>query len=329
MNKKILIILTVLVLIVVGLVGYYIFTKSQPPRPIPGQAQYTFSTQCSEISMSDADESILSQIVNILGPRVVSATTQQLLFESKLCFLDKPQINKASRLEFTFVSPFNLPTVTAKIELPENFEIVSGNSEWTGGLEGGKTKNLIITVKPTKVGYYHIGSILTTKDEAGAGNGSAQLNIDVTPQDTVINFEWKHFTSDRELLYTAYYPEHWTFRKNLDAGELFGYTLNDNSFSPIIGVSYFKTGTIMEKVGQVINEQPVMLFLKNRYDSLDSTGMERRELPATLQTIKDGRGNQTKRVIFTYNGYDVRISLLKPEYSLLFDKFYDIFRVLK
>lgn len=329
------IILIIVGLILVSGVGYFlfmIFSPGQPYRPVPGQVQYTTVqeiNECSKISMSGDDKNILSRVTNFFKPNTVSAMTQQILFGGKLCFLDKPQINKSSRLEFAFVSPFNLSEVTARIEVPESFEVVSGNSEWTGNLEGGKQKSFIITVKPTKVGYYQVKSFLTSVEGSGANLGSKQLNIDVTPKDTFVNFEYEHFTSEHGFLYTAYYPKHWTFRKNLDSGELFGYTLNDNSFSPIIGVSYFKTGTIMEKIGQVIKEQPIMLFLKNRYDSPDSTGMERKELPATLQTIKDGRGNLTKRVVITnYNGYDARITLLKPEYTLLFDKFYDIFRVL-
>lgn len=322
------IILIVAGLILVSGVGYLlfkIFWPGQPYRPIPGQVQYTFINECSGISMSGDNKNISSRVTNFFKPNIASAMTQQILFESKLCFLDKPQINKSSRLEFTFISPFNLSKVTAKIEVPEGFEVVSGNSEWTGNLEGGKQKSFIVTIKPTKVGYYQIKDSLTTQDRTGANLGSVRLNIDVTPKDTFVNFEYEHFTSEHGFLYTAYYPNHWTFRKNLDNGELFGYTLADNSFSPIIGVSYFKTGTEMEKIGQVIKEQPVMLFLKNKDESPDSTGMERQELPATLQTFKGG----TKRVIITnYNGYDAKIVLLKPEYSLMFDKFYGIFRVL-
>ena len=330
MSKKS--ITTVIVLIIaVGIAGYYfLFRKITDYRP-PITSQYT--VECPKIiSVSDVGLSVLAQV---FGISVADATTQQPLLNGKLCFIEQPMLNKPAVLEFRFVSRANSSDVKANITLPKTFELVSGNIEWAGNLEQGRQKSFRVTVKPTKTGYYHIDGSITSKDNVGrlGADKLTGIDIDVTSSGTIVNPVWdKTFTSP-DNTFLAVYPKNdlWYAHKNIanynNAVQIydFGHRLGGDPerVEPIISVTYFKTQTGVEynQSKQIIKQESIDVNKKNIQTK------ERSFSPASRQEVLVGDISRQRVSISNWNGYEIRIDLLRDEYLSAFDTFVKLFTV--
>ncbi|MEK7478181.1 MAG: hypothetical protein AAB645_02320 [Patescibacteria group bacterium] len=323
--KKKSIITVIVLIIVVGITGYYfLFRKINDFRP-PITSQYT--VECPKIiSMSDVSLSILAKVFRI---SVADATTQQPLLNGKLCFIEQPVLNKPAVLEFRFVSRANSSDAKANITLPKTFELVDGNTEWTGNLEQGQQKSFRVTVKPTKTGYYHIDGSITSKDNVGrlGADKLTGIDIDVTSGGTIINPVWNKTFSPSNNLYLAVYPENslWTVSQKFSDDRFtefdFGHALSPENFEPIITVTYYKTGYVDNQTKVTASEIEVNVNKKNLKTK------EWTYYPAVKQTITTAGQTIERAVISNWNGYDIRIDLLKAEYLPAFDTFVKLFTV--
>lgn len=323
MSKKSIIIL-VIVVIIIGVAGYFLFGKITNYRP-PTTSQYT--VECPEISVSSKNSQSL--FAKVFGISVADATTQQPLLNGKLCFIDQPLLNKPTVLEFRFVSRANSSDVKANITLPKTFELVSGNTEWTGNLDQGQQKSFRVTVRPTKTGYYHIDGSVTSKDNIGRPGADklSGIDIDVTSNGTIVNPVWNKTFSPSNNLYLAVYPENnlWTVSQKFSDDRFtefdFGHALSPENFEPIITVTYYRTGYVDNQTKVNAGETEVNVNKKNLKTK------EWTYYPAVRQTITTAGKTIERAVISNWNGYDIRIDLLKAEYLPAFDTFVKLFTV--
>ncbi|NOQ55225.1 MAG: hypothetical protein GQ477_00290 [Nanohaloarchaea archaeon] len=110
--------------------------------------------------------------------------------EVKLSLSDKPLLNTPVKLTLKVKTILNwdnssFPT-SVKIELPEGFELVSGDLEWYGILMDDEEQSIEATVKSTKTGYYR----LTGHANLTLGNNPIYstdiIYVEVTPTDAIL-----------------------------------------------------------------------------------------------------------------------------------------------
>lgn len=121
-----------------------------------------------------------------------------------LTILEKPILNKAIPLVFTFKSVTPAPNTEAKIELPEGFELVSGTPTWRGDLEVNEEGKIEVIIKSIKVGYYRLsGSAISRQGESLSGD-AAIIDIEITPDDAIAGSKpennWYHPGQAQALL---------------------------------------------------------------------------------------------------------------------------------
>lgn len=153
-NTKKIITITAIILTAVSF-GYYVFLRvgsnnryikcSPPPDGLPWRTK------------------IFSRVVFGSPPRLEPS----LVTKSRLCFVNNPKINEPVEIVYEFKrgressSSRELVNATAKIYVPEGFEIISGNPTWKGKLAEGETKKISLIVKPLKLGYFRFrGSVM-------------------------------------------------------------------------------------------------------------------------------------------------------------------------
>lgn len=154
-------------------------------------------------------------------PQTTEITTPPMKPSSPLqveLFLsDKPLLNNPVTLALKFKSVMDASNISAKIELPDGFELVSGNLEWKGALvisEEEKQKhplpptncsgpecekmwkeyeypsveqNIEVVVKSTKTGYYQLkGSAISMQGNSYYFGDSDLIYIEITPNDAII-----------------------------------------------------------------------------------------------------------------------------------------------
>lgn len=314
--KPLLIIVVVLIVVIV----VYIFIKGAfYPFP-PEQPDQTYTLKCPGVLSNQ------SAFNNLFGASVANAMTQQPLFEGKLCFIDEPLLNKPAVLEFRFVARSDT-AVSVNIDLPKEIQIVSGNTEWSGDLKYGQQQSFRVTVKPTKIGYYHIsGSINRGKDSRPQIGGPIGIDLDVMSNGTIINPVWNKTFSPSNSLYSAVYPENssWTVKQITTDSRFteydFGHVLSSNNFEPIISVIYYKTGYIDNQPKNTNGGTEVSINKKDLKTKVWTYSFGMR------QTVTSADGKIIERVtISNWNGYDIRIDLLKAEYLPAYDTFIKLF----
>lgn len=313
--KTILIFVVVIVAIVVG----YFIVKSVF-YPFPEQPDQTYTIKCPGALSNQ------SAFMKFFGTSVVNAMTQQPLFEGKLCFIDEPVLNKPAVLEFRFISRQD-KTVSVSIDLPKDIQIISGNTEWTGDLKYGQQQTFRVTVKPTKTGYYHIsGSINGGKDSRPQIGGPIGIDLDVTSNGSIINPVWNKSFSPSNAIYSAIYPENssWTVKQNSTDSRLteydFGHALSQGNFEPIISVTYYKTGYVDNQPKTTSEGTEININKKDLKTKVWTYSS------AIRQTVTATDGKSIERVtISNWNGYDIKIDLLKAEYLQAFNKFIELF----
>lgn len=75
---------------------------------------------------------------------------------SKLEISKAPALNENAEITLTVTTIRTAPTASAKITLPEGFELVSGDLNWNGGLVENQPLQLKVTVKAAKTGNWTI-----------------------------------------------------------------------------------------------------------------------------------------------------------------------------
>lgn len=306
--KPLLIIVVVLIVVIV----VYIFIK--------GAFYPSYTLKCPGVLSNQ------SALKDPLGASVANAMTQQPLFEGKLCFIDEPLLNKLAVLEFRFVSRSD-SLVSVSIDLPKEIQIVSGNTEWSGDLKYGQQQNFRVTVKPTKIGYYHIsGSINSGDNSRPQIGGPVGIDLDVTPNGTIINPVWNKTFSPSNSLYSAVYPENssWTVKQISTDSRFteydFGHALSSNNFEPIISVTYYKTGYVDNQPKNIGGGTEININKKDLKTKVWTYSS------AMRQTVISTDGKSIERVtISNWNGYDIRIDLLKAEYLPAYNTFVGLF----
>lgn len=314
--------LIILIIVAIAIVGYLFFGKNIRPRP-PISADNSFV--CPNIAMSEDANGFLSNIV----PEA-HALTQELLLAGKLCFMEKPLLNRAVTLELRLFSRHDVPDAKARIEVPNDFQIVSGTADWSGSLKGGEQMNLRVTVKPTKPGYFQIKGW-------GSAHGSgisvdnqqlSKIDLDVNSSDTIMDPVWDQTFVLPDKLYSAVYPKHslWTVSPNLTDDRIqkyqFGHALNPEKFDPIIAVTHFKSGYVDPSTKVAADQTEIRVSNKN-------TRTGRWTFYQAMKQSVNIDGKNIERVsVRNWKGYDINIDLLKPEYKQAFDTFVGLFAVL-
>jgi len=106
--------------------------------------------------------------------------------QATLSLSDKPVLNTPVTLTLSFKSATDAPNTNAKIELPDGFELVSGDLNWQGDLSADKEQKIEVIFKSTKVGYYQLkGSAISTQGSSYFGDND-NINIEITPTDAII-----------------------------------------------------------------------------------------------------------------------------------------------
>ncbi|MFH1181720.1 MAG: hypothetical protein V1702_02060 [Candidatus Woesearchaeota archaeon] len=106
--------------------------------------------------------------------------------EATLSLSGKPLLNTPVTLTLNFKSLANGSNTSAKIELPEGFELVSGNLEWHGNLSKNEERKIEAVVKSTKVGYTQLsGTAISIKPGYTFGDSDI-IYVEVTPHDAII-----------------------------------------------------------------------------------------------------------------------------------------------
>lgn len=306
------IILVIVVCVFVSIAGYFLIKGFLPQPKLPPPAVVL----CPDIVASNEHSfSFSHSLVNIASAKSIVPP-----FVGKLCFLQKPLLNKTVTLEYRFLSKFDSPNVIAKIELPKNIQLVSGGLEWKGELKAGQQQNFAITIRPTKTGYYQIkGSLFAT----------SVIDLEITPTDTHLHLgdvlsNWKTFIQ-KDNLYIARYPEPWQVQSastELIKSDSFGYT-TEGSFKPIIKISFGKNyvpATIST------NEKDNMVFFER--DIKGSSWPS--GIYGVKQTINEN-GSEIIRIKSTenYKDYIIQIDLLQPQYLPILENFLFSFGVIR
>ncbi|MFA6404693.1 MAG: hypothetical protein WCW03_01715 [Candidatus Paceibacterota bacterium] len=314
--------LLIIVVVLIVVIVVYIFIKGAfYPFP-PEQPDQTYTLKCPGVLGNQ------SAFNNLFGASVANAMTQQPLFVGKLCFIDEPLLNKPAVLEFRFVSRSDA-AVSVSINLPKEIQVVSGNTEWRGDLKYGQQQSFKVTVRPTKIGYYHIsGSINGGDNSRPQIGGPVGIDLDVTSNGTIINPVWNKTFSSSNALYSAVYPENssWTVRPISTDSRFteydFGHELSSTNFEPIISVTYYQTGYVDNQQKNTGGGTEININKKDLKTKVWTYSS------AMRQTVTSTDGKSVERVtISNWNGYDIRIDLLKAEYLPAYDKFVELFTI--
>ena len=89
-----------------------------------------------------------------MGQETTPATSTGIT--SKLEISKAPALNENAEITLTVTTIRTAPTASAKITLPEGFEFVSGDLNWTGELVENQPLQLKATVKAVKTGNWTI-----------------------------------------------------------------------------------------------------------------------------------------------------------------------------
>ncbi|HLC62041.1 MAG TPA: hypothetical protein VJI52_03420 [Candidatus Nanoarchaeia archaeon] len=104
---------------------------------------------------------------------------------NKLCFLEDPIPDKPVNLIYKLrydrgygegYRPVETVAANATIYLPPEFSLVDGNLNWKGNLIEKEDKEIKLTVKSTKEGYFQVGGYIFVQDIGGIGD-VVYLNI--------------------------------------------------------------------------------------------------------------------------------------------------------
>ena len=115
---------------------------------------------------------------------------------NKLCFLEKPLLNKPVKIIYKFKydrgytdRPLDTVDGTANIILPKKFSLIYGNLEWKGKLIEKEEKEIEVTVKATENGYQQVGASMSAQG-IGTNGDVIYLNITQDKTDFLNNDEW-------------------------------------------------------------------------------------------------------------------------------------------
>ena len=115
----------------------------------------------------------------------VSGGSPSSPMQGTLTLVEKPLLETPIPLALTFKSVTPAPNTEAKIELPDNFELVSGTPTWSGNLEANEEQKIEVVIKSKKVGYYRLtGSAISRQGEGYFGK-TAVIDIEIAPDDAI------------------------------------------------------------------------------------------------------------------------------------------------
>ncbi len=106
--------------------------------------------------------------------------------QATLSLSEKPLLNTPVTLTLSFKSATTARNTSAKIEIPEGFELVSGSLEWQGDLNKDEEQKIEIIVKSTKVGYYQLGGSAISRQQDGVFGDGDTIYAEVSQNDAII-----------------------------------------------------------------------------------------------------------------------------------------------
>ena len=128
--------------------------------------------------------------------------------QAKLSLSENPLLNKPVTLTLSFKSIIDAPNTFAKIILPNEFEVVSGNLEWKGDLSKDIEQKIETQVKATKVGYYQLhGSAFSRQGESYYFGDVGTIDVEITPDNAIIGSKPKNNWHDPSVGMAIPLPE--------------------------------------------------------------------------------------------------------------------------
>ncbi len=103
-----------------------------------------------------------------------------------LSLSDKPLLNTLVTLTLSFKSIQNAPNTSARIGIPESFQVLSGSLEWNGDLIAGEEKSIDVFVKAKKTGYYQLNGSALSKQGAFEFGDLDVIYLEVSQSDAII-----------------------------------------------------------------------------------------------------------------------------------------------
>ena len=108
---------------------------------------------------------IIALLLIFLTTSLPGCTPAKHEIAAKLSFSEPPVLEKPVEITFTFGIqedyPHDAKDATARIIIPEAFELVSGTLEWRGDILQHKKYTLQATIKAVKTGNWRIGGVVT------------------------------------------------------------------------------------------------------------------------------------------------------------------------
>ena len=115
-------------------------------------------------------------------PPRLEGTGLYLPWEVTFSLSDKPLLNIPVILTLSFKAKVDTPSIYAEIELPNDFEFVSGDLEWQGDLNKDEEQKIEAVIKSTNVGYYQLKASVISKE----GTGNPIIRVEVSENDAII-----------------------------------------------------------------------------------------------------------------------------------------------
>jgi hypothetical protein len=120
---------------------------------------------------------------------------------------DKPLLNKHVSLRFTFRFATDTPNVSARVELPDGFELVSGSLKWQGDLSRGEDRTAYAVVKATRTGYYQLTGTAIPQDRDDASGLTDTVHVEVTESDAIFGSKPENHWGQKGQAYAIPVPE--------------------------------------------------------------------------------------------------------------------------
>lgn len=179
--------------IVIGLIGAFIWKElnvASPPTlttsTVTEEERLSQKIACPQDSYPiERSRGMLNNFQLIKSAHASIRATNYIL--SRLCFLEKPILDKPVKLKYNFVSSVNVASASAKLTFPKSFTLVSGDLEWQGSLQVKQEQSIEALVNADHWGSYLIEARVDSNQQGLFSPSSIDLHI--SPNDVVFGYD--------------------------------------------------------------------------------------------------------------------------------------------